>query len=231
MLPGQWRGAVCPREPTAVGIPEFDDMATAQNVMVERLSVVLVHERQFGADAAHQLRNPLAGLQLGLETAVHDTATDPRVALEEALEKSGQLQQTIEQVLALSRLAPQHTGRVGTIEQLLNELPQRWHSALAERGRRLESVVEPDAAGFQVSLNACRQILDILVDNALLHGRGTVRIAAGRNVFDRGVSRANRPGIGLDLARNLAEAQGGRLTLGEQCPHHLQPADPDTNAH
>ncbi len=80
---------------------------------------------------------------------------------------------------------------------------------------------------------ALHQILDVLLDNALVHGRGTIivtcRAIAGstevlvrdagtptldpERIFRRRSAAAHGHGIGLALARSLAEAEGGRLRL------------------
>jgi signal transduction histidine kinase len=223
----------------ASGIPEIDAAAGAQNAMVTRLAAVLDHERHFATDASHQLRTPLAGLQLGLESALQDPAADHRAALEEALRQSDELQRTVEQVLALSRLTPQEPdeSQLATVDELIATLRHRWHEALAGQGRRIELVARERTGQLQLPLNAWQQILDVLIDNARVHGQGTVRITVrdafgavavdvadegtivdgSLDLFQRGVSRT-ASGVGLGLARDLAESQGGRLTLVNAAP-------------
>jgi signal transduction histidine kinase len=207
--------------------------------MVTRLAAVLDHERHFATDASHQLRTPLAGLQLGLESALQDPAADHRAALEEALRQSDELQRTVEQVLALSRLTPQEPdeSQLATVDELIATLRHRWHEALAGQGRRIELVARERTGQLQLPLNAWQQILDVLIDNARVHGQGTVRITVrdafgavavdvadegtivdgSLDLFQRGVSRTGS-GVGLGLARDLAESQGGRLTLVNAAP-------------
>jgi signal transduction histidine kinase len=225
---------------TASGIPEIDAASAAQNAMVTRLSTVLDHARHFGTDASHQLRTPLAGLRLGLETALQDDRTDPRQSLKEALHRTDDLQVIVDQVLALSRLTtrPPADDRFGTVDELLNNSRQSWHGGLAHDGRRVNCTVAPAVASLTVPLNACQQILDVLVDNARTHGHGTVLIEArdalgaiaievsdeGRingtatDLFHRGVTGRSGSGIGLGLARDLAESRGGRLTITSTNP-------------
>ena len=90
-----------------------------------------------------------------------------------------------------------------------------------------------------MSDRAIRQILDVLVDNALRHGAGEIAVRvraagagaaievsdAGRGVvgdamriFDRRASTVGSHGIGLALARALAEAEGARLSLAHAGP-------------
>jgi signal transduction histidine kinase len=218
------------------GIAEVDTVAEAQNLMVDRLSGVLAQARRFATDAAHQLRTPLAGLRLTLEAAQADTGTDPRTALNDALERTGELQRTIQDVLALSRLPAEQPRPLGTVHDLVSAAEHRWHGLLAEQGRRLHLVTDPAVASRQVPIAAARQILDILIDNARTHGRGTVRVtvhdvlettamdvqdegAVGTDVFSGPVIGAGiGPGIGLGLARDLAESVGARLALTSRSP-------------
>ena len=89
---------------------------------------------------------------------------------------------------------------------------------------------------FRSGADAVRQILAVLVENATAHGAGTVTIttrdaagAAAINVADQGagVVGGSDPfhlanpaghGIGLPMARRLAEAEGGRLTVSRAVP-------------
>ncbi|WP_344846800.1 HAMP domain-containing sensor histidine kinase [Kribbella ginsengisoli] len=232
------------------GIPEIDAASATQNAMVSRLSAVLDHARHFGTDASHQLRTPLAGLRLGLETALQDPRADPRRSLEEALQRTDELQLTVEQVLALSRLTtqPPTDDQLGSLDELKDASLRRWHGALALDGRRISCLLAPAVASLVVPLNACQQILDILIDNARTHGRGTVQLRArdalgaiaievadeGRirsgsaDLFRRGVTTHAGSGVGLPLARALAESLGGRLNLtghSPTCFTLLVPAD------
>ncbi|MFF2191818.1 histidine kinase dimerization/phospho-acceptor domain-containing protein [Streptomyces sp. NPDC058157] len=219
-------------------IAEIDEVARAHNTMVDRLAQLLEHARNFTADASHQLRTPLAGMQLGLEAALADPDADPRAALAEAAERSRHLDHTIEEVL---RLARSGAGPLPTVQQqpaaeVLSAAERRWHGAFAEDGRRLTTTWEPQAGGLEVPGRTVEQVVDILLDNARRHGRGTVTLTVRdlgtalaldvadegtadldpRVIFERGVGDGS--GIGLALARRLAAATGGRLSLASTAP-------------
>ncbi|MFF1819688.1 sensor histidine kinase [Kribbella sp. NPDC058245] len=216
------------------GVTEIDLVARAQNAMLDRLTDVLDHERHFSSDAAHQLRTPLAGLRLVLETA---QSADAREAIVDALQRTDELQRTVDEVLALSRLSSP-SGPVTTVTEAFAAARHRWHGLLADAGRRIEFTIESSVGPRAVQQTACRQILDVLIDNARTHGRGTVSVKArdalgaiaidvsdegavvvgARELFRRGTSGAAGPGIGLSLARNLAESVGGRLVLVSSRP-------------
>ncbi|MGC0416451.1 sensor histidine kinase [Embleya sp. AB8] len=222
------------------GIVEIDRVAATQNTMVQRLTALLEHERHFTTNASHQLRTPLTGLQLGLEGALAAPDANPRAALAEALEQSRHLQRTIDEVLRLARSGSGEGDAVPTrpAGELVEQAERRRHGELAREGRRLEVVIEPDAGPLPVPAHATEQILAVLLDNAREHGRGTVRItlremggapavdvadegeptADPARVFDRGITTGPGQGIGLSLARDLAEAAGGRLALTSTTP-------------
>ncbi|MGZ0147746.1 sensor histidine kinase [Kribbella sp. WER1] len=232
---------------TPTGIAEVDALGNAQNAMVERLARVLDHARRFATEAAHQLRTPLAGLRLTLESAQTDPTADPRDAVDDALRQTGGLQRTVQDVLELSRLpADGPRGAAVTIADLFAETEHRWHGLLADAGRRLVVTIEPPVGDRSVPLASCRQILDVLLDNAHTHGRGTVQVTAhdvldttAIDVEDEGSITSAAPApfdngssdhgstIGLPLARNLTESAGGRLTLAAASPTRFRLLLPD----
>jgi len=221
-------------------IPEIHRVAQTHNAMVSRLTAMIESERHFSADASHQLRTPLTGLELGLEAALANPQADLRPVLLTAARQVRELHRTVDEVLALARLgADQWLVAVPLpLDQVMDEVESRWHGELAAQGRRLLVNLEPDLTTNEVAGSLVTQILNVLIDNALRHGRGAVTITAREMsealaldvgdegsivmepaaVFDRGTSGGDGPGIGLALARSLAEASGGRLVLARRSP-------------
>lgn len=234
-------------------ITEIDQVSRTHNEMVERLAQLLEHERHFTANASHQLRTSLTGLQLGLETALNSPATNPRAALEEALEQSQRLQDTIDEVLRLAQAQTTPASRPAGAPagELLDRAEARWHGPLARDGRRLEVVADPTAAELEVPGRTTDQILDILLDNAHRHGSGTVTVTLreigdaaavdvgdegrltveARTLFERGTTTGPGPGIGLSLAMDLADSAGARLSLSRREPTRFTLLLPRTDEH
>jgi signal transduction histidine kinase len=219
------------------GIPEIDEAGRALDTTAHRLGALVGRERSFSVDASHQLRTPLTGLRLGLETALEQPAADHRAAMLAAIESADRLERTIEDLLSLAR----DTGPSGgllPIFDVVAEVVTAWRPVLEGQGRSLEVTVEDELPVGRASPAAVRQVIGVLLDNAVTHGAGrvtlTVRDAGGAlaidvadegagppdpgRLFHRRVDGASGHGIGLSLARGLAEADGGRLLLSQPRP-------------
>jgi signal transduction histidine kinase len=221
------------------GIPEIDSVGAALDTTARRLDDLLARERAFSADASHQLRTPLAGLRLRLEAALEQTDVDPRPAVAASLVDADRLEVIIDELLTLARAG--QAGESGPIDlgTLLGELSPEWGARLALHGRDLDVRIDPDAPDPCGSPAAVRQVLAVLVDNATIHGAGTVTVAvreapgavaidvsdegpgvqgSGSHVFARRADPEDGHGQGLALARRLAEAGQGGLELTRTSP-------------
>jgi signal transduction histidine kinase len=222
---------------TAVsGIPEIDSAGSSLDTTAARLGALVSRERAFAAEASHQLRTPLTGLRLGLETSLDSPGADLRQAVAGALEAADRLERTIDDLLTLAR-EPGRTGTVLAVEELAAEVEQTWRPLLAAQGRPLRIDVQPGLPRTRAAPAAVRQVLGVLLDNAARHGAGTVTVTVrdagealafdvaddgpgvdGAATLPRRAQGAPGHGIGLELARNLAVAEGGRLRLTRPAP-------------
>jgi len=222
------------RPPT--GVSEIDDLAGALVLAADRLQAAMVRERSLSADLAHQLRTPLTSLRLRLETAQLQQPADWPLAAE-ALADVERLEQTITDLLDLAR----DTGRAREPQDvglLVRQAAQQWSPVLERVGRRLELRLADRLPTVRVNPAAVRQILDVLLDNAVRHGVGRVTLSLtgldggvvlavadegvavleAEQVFARRRGAGGGTGIGLALAHRLAEAEGGRLVLPDPGP-------------
>jgi signal transduction histidine kinase len=221
------------------GIAEIDAVGNALDATAVRLDDLLARERAFSADVSHQLRTPLAGLRLRLEAVAERADPDIRRAIAASLVDADRLEATIDELLALARAGQAAAAGPVDLGALICELSPEWGARLALHGRELEVQVDPGVPDARASTAAVRQVLGVFVDNASTHGRGTVAVtvreasgAVAIDVSDEGpgvqdlegtvfAQRADRRdghGIGLALARRLAEAEQGRLTLSRTAP-------------
>jgi two-component system, OmpR family, sensor kinase len=160
---------------------EIHRLGETLNAMLGRLQDSLARERRFVADASHELRTPLALLQTELELALRHKRTPGELeeALRSARDEVDRLSRLAEDLLVLARL-DEGRLRLRTSEvqarELLEAVARRFDSRASAEGRALE--VEADLVSFPGDRLRLEQALGNLVDNALRHGEGTVRLAA-----------------------------------------------------
>ena len=223
------------------GSSEQRSLATSFNEMTGRISRLLGAQRAFVADASHQLRTPLTGLRLRLEAARASTDQDAaRDQLEAAIHEVDRLAHTVEDLLVLSGGGErQLRGTMVDLHDMAAAAAERWEPTARSRSIRLASNAGDGGGRAWVSRPDLDRALDSLIENALNYspGGGAVEIRAtpGRiEVRDRGPGiaadelsivfdrfhrgRAGRAGpagsgLGLSIARELARAWGGDVTL------------------
>jgi signal transduction histidine kinase len=214
--------------PAPTGIEELDSLRSALVDNHSRIEELLERERSFSSQVSHQLRTPVAAMRVAVETELAAPRPDTSAVLHESLGQIDRLESTISSLLALAR----HTERARTDCDVLQRVcgdVEHWQDAVSRDGRQL--VVLGDPVRARVDADAIRHVVDVLVDNSLRHGKGDIQVVVRGNgasvavdVSDQGQAPRDRDpfadtgsdsshGIGLRLARTLAESAHGRLEL------------------
>lgn len=223
----------------ATGVPEVDAAARLLERSGERVDQMLATERQFASDASHQLRTPLTALSMRLEEILD--AEDPRTVREEARSALAQVERlttVVEHLLSSVRDKRLRAGPVALDEVVLQQVVE-WEPAFHAKGRTVRAVGTRGLVALATP-NGLSQVLATLLENSLIHGAGPVTVSTrstgislvievtdegpgvpaelGPRIFERSVSGRKGTGLGLAVARELAEADGGRLELVQQKP-------------
>ena len=151
---------------------ELHPLISAINGLMQRLGAALSMQRHFLADAAHELRSPVTALRLQLQLLERaGNADDRQAAIGELRSGIARAQRLIEQLLQLSRLAPETPAlrrEPMDLAELVREVVSRFSANADHRqidlGAVAEGVVKVLADGEQL-----RILLGNLVDNALRH--------------------------------------------------------------
>ncbi|WP_158893792.1 ATP-binding protein [Amycolatopsis anabasis] len=228
-------------DPSRYGVGELDMVAEALDASGAALAQLVQRERQLVGDVSHQLRSRLTALQLRLESLTvvsdPDVAEDARAAQEQA----DRLAEALDELLAAARAASEVGTEPVDLQTMLPEIAEEWRQLLRAEGRNLRLRVG-DGLMARATPGRLREVIGVLLDNAQRHGAGTVTLAARRgdaegtvvvevgdtgsgipdelapHIFERGFSGGGSTGVGLALARALAEADGGRLELSSKRP-------------
>lgn len=226
--------------PMHSGIAEIDRVSQVIERSARSLTRNLAAEREFASDASHQLRTPLTALLMRLEEI--SSTDDLTIAREEATIAIAQVERltgVVDDLLSRARRPPTDEERSVPLDSVIATLQREWQPAFAQARRSIKVSGE---RGLRVTATsaALSQVISTLLENSLAHGRGTVSMDARHSgpsvvlevsdqgkgvdpelaphIFERSVSSGSSTGLGLALARDLAEAQGGRLELIQAQP-------------
>ncbi|GAA3372223.1 two-component system sensor histidine kinase DraK [Streptomyces sannanensis] len=222
------------------GVPELDRVADVLDASAERIGRMLTAERRLAADASHQLRTPLTALSMRLEEI---SATDDLDTVKEeatvALTQVERLTDVVERLLTNARDPRSGSAVAFDLDEVVQQQVDEWRPVARSAGR---AIVQSGKKGLQAvgTPGAVAQVLAALIENSLMHGRGTVALRTrvtgnqtvvevtdegpgvphelGARIFERTISGRNSTGIGLAVARDLSEADGGRLEMLQQQP-------------
>ncbi|MBT8212761.1 MAG: HAMP domain-containing histidine kinase, partial [Acidimicrobiia bacterium] len=213
----------------AGGPPEVAAVAAEFNHLAGRVTELLQQERETAADLSHRLRTPLTAARLDAESLPAGEAK------ERVLDDLAELERTIDHVIAEAR-RPTRTADSATDVAAITASRARFWGALAEEQGRATAV---DAATGPVLClvdeSDLTAAIDAIVGNVFSHtadgvaysvglastdGRARITVEdagpgfADTDAAQRGVSGAGSTGLGLDIARRIAEQAGGALEIG-----------------
>lgn len=166
---------------------ELQPILDALNALLQRLNAALDGERRFTADAAHELRTPLAALRMRVQLIERELQL-PQRHLQQLRADIDRCTALVESLLTLARLEPQAQApalETVTLDALLDGMDL---TELA-RGMRIEYALE--VPQLRASPPLLRSALRNLVDNAARYGRDGTRIR---------IETARLPGGGTRLA-------------------------------
>jgi two-component system sensor histidine kinase QseC len=240
--------ALAPLDASATLPSEIAPLRTALNALIQRVTEAFENERRFTADAAHELRTPLAALKVQAQVAQRAQANDSRQhALDQVIAGVDRMTHLVEQLLTLARVDP---ASLGTPPQPLDPaaIIAEICAELQPQARLQEQSLTADAAPgcrIAVSTTWLQIALRNLVDNALRYaGEGArieVRLArsgAGCSIsvaddgpgaapalrsslsarFVRGAAEGEGCGLGLSIVARIAALSNARLELGDGLP-------------
>ncbi len=232
------------RVPTPPHHDEIGRLARTVNQMLGRLQLSAENQRRFVADAAHELRSPIASLRVQLETARDHDWTGERGRVDDMLHETARMEGLVDQLLLLARAGADDSWLRLTVVDL-DDIVDSGISWLGSDGAVVidTSAVEPVQLSGDGAL--LEQVVRNLVQNAAGHAREIVRVSlsAGlgevalltvdddgpgvpqdrrEDIFERFVrldeSRDRvRGGVGLGLAivSEIVHAHGGRIHVGD----------------
>jgi signal transduction histidine kinase len=214
---------------TVAGPPEVRRAGSGLNRLAARIGDLRAHERETVADLSHRLRTPLTALRIDAESLRNIEEMTQLTADVDAVER------TVNEIIRAAR-RPTGAGSRCDASMVINERAAFWQPLAEDQERPMMVEVAAGPVLVSVSSEDLAACTDILLENVFSHtaegAAFTVRLSrrAGGGAWlvvaddgpgfpdadptERGRSSGGSTGLGLDIARRIAEASGGSVTIG-----------------
>jgi two-component system OmpR family sensor kinase len=216
---------------------EIGALAATLDTLLERIDAAMQREQRVTAEIAHELRTPLASVRAEAELGLLDSDGNSRETLDRIVASADRMNAAIETLLAAHR-GDAPVGRSCDPALAARSAVDAFREARLDRDWRVAA--ELGDALVEVDEAVLIQTLGPLLDNAARHAEHAVQVdvnrdqqkvviavaddgpgfqaGAERDIFAAGVSDGARAGLGLPLARRLAQSFGAELVAVPGAP-------------